>query len=123
MRPFRITLILCAIAALLVAAGCGGGSQPATAQPPTAQPESALPPASPPAAPPTAAQPAAGQPPTATTAPAAGGIDLSQSNQPGSTIAGTVVEQMEIAVKPKGKGGEIAIAWDVYKATAPFTVK
>src|SRR3989304_1848553 len=82
MRPFRITLILCAIAALLVAAGCGGGSQPATAQPPTAQPESALPPASPPAAPPTAAQPAAGQPPTATTAPAAGKAVFGSAFQP-----------------------------------------
>jgi hypothetical protein len=83
MRPFRITLIVCAIAALLVTAGCGGGSQPATAQPPTAQP----------AARPTATQPK----------PDSGHCDnrpygwrdyLSQSSQPGGTIAGTAVEQI-----------------------------
>lgn len=34
-----------------------------------------------------------------------------------------VVEKMEITVKPAGKGGEIAIAWDNYKAVAPFAVR
>jgi hypothetical protein len=34
-----------------------------------------------------------------------------------------VVEKMEIQVKPAGKGGELVIAWDTYKAVAAFTVK
>ena len=33
-----------------------------------------------------------------------------------------VVEKMEIQVKPAGKGGEIIVQWDTYKAVAPFTV-
>jgi hypothetical protein len=39
------------------------------------------------------------------------------------TTNNPVVEKMEISVKPAGKGGEIAIAWDVYRASAPFVVK
>ncbi len=39
------------------------------------------------------------------------------------TSNNAVVEQMEIMVKPAGKGGEIIVAWDNYKAIAPFTVK
>ncbi|MEO7522096.1 MAG: DUF2911 domain-containing protein, partial [Gemmatimonas sp.] len=39
------------------------------------------------------------------------------------TSNNAVVEKMEITVKPAGKGGEIAIAWDNYTAVAPFTVK
>jgi hypothetical protein len=39
------------------------------------------------------------------------------------TSNNAVVEQMEIQVKPAGKGGEIIVAWDTYKAVAPFTVK
>jgi hypothetical protein len=34
-----------------------------------------------------------------------------------------VVEKMEIQVKPAGKGGEIIVMWDTYKAVAGFTVK
>ena len=34
-----------------------------------------------------------------------------------------VVEKMEIQVKPGGKGGEIIVMWDTYKAVAAFTVK
>jgi hypothetical protein len=30
---------------------------------------------------------------------------------------------MEIMVKPAGKGGEIIVAWDNYKAVAAFTAK
>jgi hypothetical protein len=39
------------------------------------------------------------------------------------TDQNAVVEKMEIQVKPTGKGGEVVIAWDNYKAVAPFTVK
>lgn len=41
------------------------------------------------------------------------------------TVTGNnpVVEKMEIAVKPAGKGGEIVISWDTYVAKAAFTVK
>lgn len=39
------------------------------------------------------------------------------------TSNNAVVEKMEIQVKPAGKGGEIIVAWDTYKAVAPFTVK
>ncbi len=39
------------------------------------------------------------------------------------TSNNAVVEKMEIMVKPAGKGGEIIIAWDNYKAVAAFTVK
>jgi hypothetical protein len=39
------------------------------------------------------------------------------------TSNNAVVEQMEIQVRPAGKGGEIVIAWDTYKAVAGFTVK
>ena len=38
------------------------------------------------------------------------------------TSTNPVVEQMEIQVKPAGKGGEIVVAWDTYKAVATFTV-
>ena len=34
-----------------------------------------------------------------------------------------VVEKMEITVKPSGKGGELAVAWDKTRAAALFTVK
>ncbi len=34
-----------------------------------------------------------------------------------------VQEMMEITVKPAGKGGELAVLWDNYKAVAAFTVK
>lgn len=39
------------------------------------------------------------------------------------TSNNAVVEKMEIMVKPAGKGGEIIVAWDNYKAVAAFTVK
>ncbi|MCA0377415.1 MAG: DUF2911 domain-containing protein [Gemmatimonadetes bacterium] len=39
------------------------------------------------------------------------------------TSTNPVVEQMEIQVKPAGKGGEIIVQWDTYKAVATFTVK
>jgi hypothetical protein len=39
------------------------------------------------------------------------------------TSTNPVVEKMEITVKPAGKGGEIAVMWDTYKAVAGFTVK
>ncbi|WP_396216805.1 DUF2911 domain-containing protein [Gemmatimonas sp.] len=39
------------------------------------------------------------------------------------TSNNAVVEKMEIQVKPAGKGGEIAIMWDTYKAVAGFVVK
>jgi hypothetical protein len=39
------------------------------------------------------------------------------------TDKNAVVEKMEIQVKPAGKGGEIVIAWDNYKAVAGFTAK
>jgi hypothetical protein len=39
------------------------------------------------------------------------------------TSNNAVVEKMEIMVKPAGKGGEIVIAWDNYKAVAAFVVK
>lgn len=39
------------------------------------------------------------------------------------TDKNAVVEKMEIQVKPAGKGGEIVIAWDTYKAVAEFTAK
>ena len=39
------------------------------------------------------------------------------------TSSNPVVEKMEIQVKPAGKGGELVIAWDTYKAVAAFTVK
>jgi hypothetical protein len=39
------------------------------------------------------------------------------------TSTNPVVEMMEIQVKPAGKGGEIVVMWDTYKAVAPFTVK
>jgi hypothetical protein len=39
------------------------------------------------------------------------------------TSNNAVVEKMEIMVKPAGKGGEIVIAWDTYKAVAGFTAK
>jgi hypothetical protein len=39
------------------------------------------------------------------------------------TSNNAVVEKMEIQVKPAGKGGEIVIMWDTYKATAAFTAK
>ena len=34
-----------------------------------------------------------------------------------------VVETLTITVTPAGQGGELAVAWDNYKAVAPFTVK
>jgi hypothetical protein len=40
-----------------------------------------------------------------------------------ATNTNPLVEKMEIQVKPAGKGGEIVIMWDTYKAVAPFTVK
>jgi hypothetical protein len=39
------------------------------------------------------------------------------------TSTNPVVEKMEIQVKPAGKGGEIAVMWDTYKAVAAFAVK
>jgi len=39
------------------------------------------------------------------------------------TSTNPVVEKMEIMVKPAGKGGELIVAWDTYKAVAPFVVK
>jgi len=39
------------------------------------------------------------------------------------TDKNAVVEKMEIQVKPAGKGGEVIVMWDNYKAVAPFTVK
>lgn len=39
------------------------------------------------------------------------------------TSTNPVVEMMEITVKPAGNGGELAVAWDTYKAVATFTVK
>jgi len=39
------------------------------------------------------------------------------------TSNNAVVEKMEIMVKPAGKGGEIIVAWDNYKAVAAFTAK
>lgn len=39
------------------------------------------------------------------------------------TSKNAVVEKMEIMVKPAGKGGELVVAWDNYKAVAAFTVK
>ena len=39
------------------------------------------------------------------------------------TDKNAVVEKMEIQVKPAGKGGEIIVAWDTYKAVAGFTAK
>lgn len=39
------------------------------------------------------------------------------------TDKNAVVEKMEIQVKPAGKGGEIIVAWDTYKAVASFNVK
>lgn len=39
------------------------------------------------------------------------------------TSTNPVVEQMEIQVKPAGKGGEIVIQWDTYKAVAAFKAK
>ena len=39
------------------------------------------------------------------------------------TSNNAVVEKMEIMVKPAGKGGELIVAWDNYKAVAAFTVK
>ena len=90
MTPIRITLIVCAIAALLVSAGCGGGSQPPVPTEPQAGQSQVGPgqePTLPPTRPPASAQPEAGRPPTATIAPTDEGINLAQSNQPGSTIA------------------------------------
>jgi hypothetical protein len=39
------------------------------------------------------------------------------------TKTNPVVEKMEIQVRPAGKGGEVVVAWDTYKAVAPFVVK
>ena len=39
------------------------------------------------------------------------------------TSNNAVVETMEIMVKPAGKGGELIVAWDTYKAVAAFTAK
>ena len=39
------------------------------------------------------------------------------------TALTTVVEKMEITVKPAGQGGEIAVSWDKTRAAATFTVK
>ncbi len=39
------------------------------------------------------------------------------------TDTNAVVEKMEIQVKPAGKGGQIIVVWDTYKAVAAFTVK
>lgn len=39
------------------------------------------------------------------------------------TSTNPVVEKMEIAVKSAGKGGEIVVSWDTYKAVATFVVK
>jgi Protein of unknown function (DUF2911) len=39
------------------------------------------------------------------------------------TSNNAVVEKMEIQVKPAGKGGEIVVMWDTYKAIAAFTAK
>ena len=39
------------------------------------------------------------------------------------TSNNAVVEKMEIMVKPAGKGGELIVAWDTYKAVAAFTAK
>ncbi|MCE2954715.1 MAG: DUF2911 domain-containing protein [Gemmatimonas sp.] len=39
------------------------------------------------------------------------------------TDKNAVVEKMEIQVKPAGKGGEIIVMWDTYKAVAGFAVK
>ncbi|WP_461415408.1 DUF2911 domain-containing protein [Gemmatimonas sp.] len=39
------------------------------------------------------------------------------------TSNNAVVEKMEIQVKPAGKGGEVIVMWDTYKAVAAFTVK
>lgn len=39
------------------------------------------------------------------------------------TSNNAVVEKMEIQVTPAGKGGQIVVAWDTYKAVATFAVK
>ena len=92
MRPLRISILMCAIMVLLVAVACGGGAQPPTVtQAQAGQAGSTATPA--------VTQAAAGQAPTARPATATIDstrqvIDMSLSSQPGSTIAGTLVEQM-----------------------------
>ena len=39
------------------------------------------------------------------------------------TALPTIVEQMTLAVKPSGKGGELSMEWDKTRAAAAFTVK
>lgn len=39
------------------------------------------------------------------------------------TTLPSVVEKMEIEVKPAGKGGELSVSWDKSRAAASFTVK
>jgi len=39
------------------------------------------------------------------------------------TALPAVIEKMEIAVAPKGRGGELSVQWDKTRAAATFTVK
>lgn len=39
------------------------------------------------------------------------------------TALPAVIEKMEIAIVPKGKGGELSVQWDKTRAAASFTVK
>ena len=92
MSVLRISTIACGALALLLAAACGGGAQPSATAP--GQVATSPPPTAPPAASPIAVPSKTAQPPAATIASAQGEVNLPPSNQPGSTIAGTSVEQM-----------------------------
>ncbi|HKZ83066.1 MAG TPA: hypothetical protein VJ793_05360 [Anaerolineae bacterium] len=109
MRPLRTMIIACAIMVLLVAVACGGGSQPPAGEPQAGRTQSPAPPA--------VTRPAAGQAPTARPATATIDstrivIDMSRSSQPGSTIAGTIVEQMVFGGEYDAQKPEILqLAW------------
>ncbi len=110
-HPFRF--IVGAAVLLLIAAACGGGSQPPVSEAPAGATAPSQSPTQPPAAPP-ATQPQPGQPPTANSGITQNVMNLSNSSRPGSTIAGTSVEQIIVGREYDDKKPEILqLDWTV----------
>ncbi len=91
MKNLRHTLTVCVLLMALILTACGGGASTPAPQAPS---NTAVnqPPAS--TAPPAVAQPTTKPAATATLDSTRKVLDLSRTNQPGSTIAGSVVEQI-----------------------------
>ena len=118
MRNLRYTLTVCVLLMSLISTACGGGAPTPAPQAPSntavnQPPASTAPPASAPTQP--TVEPAA----TATLDPTRKALDLSRSNQPGSTIAGSVVEQIVFGEGYDDKKNEIVSPAFIFPVAIP----